>query len=331
MRVFVGIYVVWLAALSTTVALAADPAAESLFRDALALMKGDNFDDACPKLEASQKIEPRSGTLISLAYCHEKQGKTATAWAEYRDAQTLATTAKRDEHVEKAKTLAAAIEPKLSKLTVTAASIAGLQLFIDGKAMAVGSLGSALPIDPGEHDVSARAPGHRTWSTTITVGAEADRKKVDVPFLEPEPEPEPAGVVGLPHTPPSVLPPPVAGAPAPVAPPPDDGTAVPTVSWISFGIGAAGLVVGSITGIVALSKAGDLEDSCGGTICDAEFQSDFDSGAALANVSTAAFIIGGIGVATGVTTLLLFGDEPGNSAQVQTVVLPGYVGVAGRF
>jgi serine/threonine-protein kinase len=65
-------------------------AAEALFDQGVRLMKQNSFNDACPKLEESERIDPAVGTLLYLGECYERVGKTASAWATFREAASLA-------------------------------------------------------------------------------------------------------------------------------------------------------------------------------------------------------------------------------------------------
>src|SRR5687768_7618823 len=65
-------------------------AAEALFDQGVRLMKQNNFADACPKLEESDRIDPAVGTLLYLGECYERVGKTASAWATFREAASIA-------------------------------------------------------------------------------------------------------------------------------------------------------------------------------------------------------------------------------------------------
>jgi hypothetical protein len=91
----------------------------------------------------------------------------------------------------------------------------------------------------------------------------------------------------------------------PAMPPPAKST-IPTLSLIGFGVGAAGLVVGSITGLMAISAESDLSKQCGDAKkCEPELQDDLDRAKAKATISTVGFIVAGVGVAVGVVGFFL--------------------------
>src|SRR5882757_3842955 len=85
--------VLGLSSLSSSVARAqsGDSAvAQALFDQAKKLIADGHASEACPKLEESQRLEPRSGTLINLASCYEQTGRLASAWSKYIEAATSA-------------------------------------------------------------------------------------------------------------------------------------------------------------------------------------------------------------------------------------------------
>jgi len=85
---------------------------------------------------------------------------------------------------------------------------------------------------------------------------------------------------------------------------------------VAFGVGGAGLVVGAITGIIALGKAGDLKDQCtaGKSSCPPTAQSDIDSYKSVGTISTIGFIVAGVGGVAGVVLLLTAPKDNGTSA-----------------
>jgi F0F1-type ATP synthase membrane subunit c/vacuolar-type H+-ATPase subunit K len=114
---------------------------------------------------------------------------------------------------------------------------------------------------------------------------------------------------------------------------------LPVLSWIGFSVGLAGLIVGIPTGIVAVKAKDTLEVDCKPTspICPPEKQGDLDSAKTIAHVSTAGFVFAGVGIAVGVTGILIRGSLPDVLAGVDTplTVRPyvgaGAVGVTGTF
>src|SRR5262245_53123818 len=64
--------------------------AEALFRQGKDLLAAGKTSEACPKLAESQRIDPAGGTLIALALCYEADGKTASAWVVFGEAQAVA-------------------------------------------------------------------------------------------------------------------------------------------------------------------------------------------------------------------------------------------------
>src|SRR5262249_46489062 len=137
-------------------ASAADKAAaEALFVEAKKLLADGRAAEACPKLAESQRLNPGLGTMLNLADCYEKVGKTASAWGLFNDLQASARREgdTRGYEVEGARR-AMLLEPKLSKLIVKVppgGQVPGLAVRRDGQVMGEGLMGSAVPVDPGDH------------------------------------------------------------------------------------------------------------------------------------------------------------------------------------
>ena len=114
-------------------------------------------------------------------------------------------------------------------------------------------------------------------------------------------------------------------------PPVADGGLSPLV-WVGFGLGGAGLVAGTITGVLALNAASSTEDRCADEGCT---QDDIDAEVAVAHVSTVAFAVGGAGIVLGVVGLLVGGDDEvaleTGAVRWSPVALPHGMGVSASF
>jgi hypothetical protein len=158
------------------------PEAEALFREGKRLLAAGEIERACEKFEASERIEAENGTELNLADCWERAGRTASAWAMFVKA---AASAKRDDRAAEARRRAALLESKLVHLTIEVpADVDRLDLAITRNDQVVdrGLWNQPVPVDPGEHTITASAPRRETWSATIKV--KTKDKVIAVPELE---------------------------------------------------------------------------------------------------------------------------------------------------
>src|SRR5260221_5677898 len=91
-------------------------AAESLFQEATALMAEEKYEKACEKFEASQELDAALGTLLRLADCYDRLGKTASAWSMFEDAVSMARGRGEPDRQQIASERASDLERRLSKV-----------------------------------------------------------------------------------------------------------------------------------------------------------------------------------------------------------------------
>jgi len=161
--------------------------AEDSFQEGRRLLAAGQTDEACLRFAESYAMVASSGTLLNLALCHQTQGKTATAWNEYRAAARLARNQGREDRASVADGKAQALEATLARVTTTAVeAVPGLRVATEAGPLGEGGLKVDVPIDPGTHRVTATAPGYLPWSATLEV-KEAEQLRIEIPKLEPEP------------------------------------------------------------------------------------------------------------------------------------------------
>lgn len=89
--------------------------------------------------------------------------------------------------------------------------------------------------------------------------------------------------------------------------------------WVITGVGAAGLVAGIVTGILALDKHNQLGQVCPQRTCEPAYHGEVDAFETLRTTSTATLLAGGVVLLTGLTLLVTAGDEtPAASADRAT-------------
>jgi hypothetical protein len=138
----------------------------------------------------------------------------------------------------------------------------------------------------------------------------------------------------------AVVPPPEpAPAPPPAAPPPEEkGNGLRVASYAALGVGVVGLGVGTVFALQANGKYSDANDLCPSFPCqlsqdDATKRAELgDQGSSARTVSLVGFIVGGVGVATGVTLFIVSGNKGKQAGMSVAPVLGlGSAGLKGSF
>lgn len=312
-------------------ALADSAAAEVLFREGKKLLAAGDVAGACAKLAESNRLETSSGTLINLADCHQKQGKTASAWGEFLTASRVAKAQGQTQRSDEAKKRAAQLEARLSYVVVKIAErVPNLKVERDGELVEDPSLGTKLPIDPGRHVLSASAPGHKPWTKTFEVKASGDLQEIVVPKLEQDPS---ATVAPAPPPSGTAAPAATTAAPTQTAPPPPPPKKSPVLGYVIGGAGVVLTGVGAVVGLSAMSTYKSADDACPSHKgCAPSVGDDYDSAKSKANVANVAVGLGVVGIAVG-AYLVVSSRRSESAVVVAPAVGPGSAGAAvgGRF
>ena len=284
---------------------AGDPAsAQVLFNEARNQMKDGNFAKACPMLEESQRLDPGVGTQFNLADCYEHQGRTASSWALFLEVAATTKATGQSAREQAARARAAALAPHLSRLAIAVPTshAEGLEVTRDRTVVAPALWGVAVPVDPGPHAVRVTAPGRKPWQSSVVIPADGTALALAVPELEPQSkaeaaEPTPPASATTSDTEPLATAPPATHESSA-----SGGVGGQRIgALVAGGVGAVGLVVGSVAGIVALAKHDESDQGCSASnVCSASAGAARDSAIHAGNVSTGAFVVGLLAGAAGV-------------------------------
>ena len=279
----------------------ADPAgARVLFAEGRKLMAEKHYDQACPKLEESLRLDSGIGTMFNLADCWEHSGRTASAWGMFLDAASAARAANQNERMKVAKDRAAKLEPKLSRLTIRgAATEPGLEVRRDGQLVGQAAFDTAVPVDPGSHRVDVTATGKKPFSTNVEVGVSASAT-VQIPKLEDAEVSAPTRAAG--DRAPSAITASANSAPTDVGPSKHPSRVLP---YTLAGVGVVGLGVG--TAFLIKSRAGNsdaLEICPAGGACT---QPDIDRHDGLVRDAKSDQLVAIVGASVGAASLIAAG------------------------
>lgn len=297
--------------------------AEALFNEGVALVAAKDFAEGCRKFEASQALDPTLGTELRLGDCYERLGKTASAWATFKHAQGVARLKNQTEREDLARQRVEALEPKLAYLSIELEGSApeGFVVERNGSPVPLASLGVAIPVDPGDQQVVARAPGYEPWREHLQVAPGPGKSKLLLPPLQRSATPSAA--VPAKSTNEVLL--------------PSSSSLQRTAGIVTGAAGLASLLVGSGLGFYAMREGDRSKESafCPNDDhrgCTQEGVDLRDRARAFGTASTVTFIAGAVLVTTGVvlyTTAPKTSERPAPARlELRAHASPGAFGTA---
>lgn len=195
------------------------------------------------------------------------------------------------------------------------------QITFDGETVPPAAAAAPRKVNPGKHTIVAKS-GSNEKSEDVTV-AEKEAKTVTIDLAK------------------KIVAPPPVDEPTPTTSSGGSST-WKIVMWSGFAVGAVGVGVGSVTGIMAFGKTSDVEATCPTpTTCPRDQQSALDSARSMGTVSTIAFILGGAGIGVGVLGLVMSNKAAGDTTppssaatakvRVRPELGPTWAGLSGTF
>jgi hypothetical protein len=192
---------------------------------------------------------------------------------------------------------------------------------MDGEPVPPTLIGVPRPVNPGKHRFRARAEGMASEEQVVTLG-EGDRETV-VLTLHPS---EDAGVT----------------VPAPDVP--AEGQKMDPLrigAFVGLGVGVVGLGLGTVFTVIAAGKRSDADDEYIANNCappagcpadEARIRGMYDDADSAQAIGIVGFVVGALGVGTGVTLLVLSSKSQDTSSPGITPYAGlGHAGVIGRF
>ena len=292
----------------------------ALYRTGVEASAAGRWAEARERFAEALAIRASPKVFFSLAQAEEQLGQVASAHADYGRALAGGKAAHESDVVTAAERAQRTLDPRVPHVRILVTGASAATATMDGQAIAVSA---ALAVDPGAHQLVVNAPGMREVRTSVAIG---ESQQLDVPVsLEPE-------SAGAPAQPAPVAPTSTAAEESPAgteAAPSSNSGSSPwrTVGLVTAGVGVVGLGVGTAFGLVAKSKNDASNSSgCNGNNCTSQAAATRRDALSAANVSTVAFVAGGVLAASGVVLWLA---APKGDADQGVGVTPVALGAGG--
>jgi hypothetical protein len=272
-------------------------AAIALFEEGRAALQRNDFDTACAKFRESNRLDPAIGTAFNLANCEEQRGRLATAWVLFK--QVAGRMKEDDPRLAIAHERVTSLDTRVPRVVLQPGPHNSEQTRarLDDMDLDSGSFGSALPLDPGAHRVLIRDPGKPVRNTQFSLApGETLTFSLEPPSSDATSSTAPREalsgasnerILGLRRA---------------------DATLAATA------IGGAGLLVGTITGIIGLNAQalGNADCSDRTRTCSQDGHDANQRAKTMAVVSSVGLVVGALGAGT--ATYLFVTAAPSTSA-----------------
>lgn len=299
--------------LAASLALAQPSAAQketarSLMAEARELRERGELQAALSRFSAADSIMAVPTTGFEMAATQAELGKLVEARETLRRVLALPQGPEDPEPFNEARAKARALDERLQSriaalnfMVTGVAASEDLIVTVDGEVVPLAVLGLPFRVNPGRHVVVARAGSREAKSDVDAL--EGRTLKVELPLPVAQSTAALPGNVQL-HEARATAPVPARAAPVAPTPP-----LVPLTTYVAGGIGLAGILVGGITGMMAVSHKNSAAKGCVDGKCPPSTWDDLDSARSMAVASSVGFVVGAVGLAIG-TSFFLLHDGP---------------------
>jgi len=293
----------------------ADRQARRQFEQGVQLFNEGKYEQAAIAFERAYELKPSFKLLYNVGQVENELGHFVAA----RDAYMRYLEEGGDEVPEDRRLQVEGEVERLADLIGTIeikCPIDGATVYIDGKDSGQTPFEGGIAVDSGEREVEVKHAGDELHREVVRVAGGA------VIVVDVVVGGGPDESVGD-------------GGPATADEPVEPEQKPRLWTWVALGIGGAAVVGAAITGSMAASHAGDLDEACDGGACPEEEWDNLDQTRALATATNVMIGVAAVGVAAGVA---LFFIEPrlgesGETIEVAPTASADSVGVmvGGRF
>ena len=277
------------------------------FQRGVKLYEEDDFRTALIEFKRAYELSPNSTLLFNI-------GNSYYQLREYADAlraleqyvREVGTAIPKDSRVQVDREIED-LRGRVAHVTFQS-NVAGAQLAMDETKLGTLPFPQAQIVSAGRHRLEISKPGYKTVTKDVDI---AGGDNVTVPFdlkVEDVPGAVAIGSVAKPNH---------------------------TASIIVLSVGVAGIVLGTVGGILAISSKSNLDDQCSGKTCPRSSQSDVDAFSRNGAISTVGFSVGAAALVAGG---LLFWwesakahDATRTGSNAWLTVRPGGAGLVGQF